>query len=225
MSAYRLAIEQTETTILRRAKYFRNQVVAVVVVALVIVVSAAVLGFVSVLAAALCLIPLCGAFLFADSTLVNEWRSELLSAWTTGQLDLAAFLPTIRVHPQLPTQTLEAMLATLPSAGSLVEEQAILIATRQALAAESAAVHRMRSDALLFKVIGSGVVVAVVLAVVWARSWWPLIGLSALVVLPIVRLWMQRRRRARCNAEVALFRAQPGFSETDYARVLASLQA
>ncbi len=219
MSAYRLAIEQTETAIQRRARVFRNQVVVVSLVSLATILSAAATRSFAPLGAVLVLVPLAGSFLFADAILLTAWRSTLMAAWAACDLDLAAFCHTIRVHPTLPKPTLEGMLATLPVVGELTEEQAVTAPTRQAIAAALTAIHRSRSDDLLFKVVGSAVAVVTVVAAIWIGDWRPLLALLSLLALPIVHAWLERRRLERLRAEIASCRADARFSDADYERI------
>jgi hypothetical protein len=222
VSQYRTALEDAERSIQRRAAWYRNQVVSVVAVAVAVVVSALAARSPLVLGGFLLLIPLSGAFLVADVRLFTRWRSRFLDDWSAKKTDIVAFAAAIRAHPKLPPNTVEGMLATLPSTGDLVAEQAIEAPTRRAIAASAAARQQDRADALLFKVVASGIVVPLALASVWARSWVPLTGLAALLALPIVRVWRASRRRAVCEATVRACREQPGFDEVAYTRVRAA---
>jgi hypothetical protein len=223
-SPYRAAIEQTENAIQRRATFFRNQVIVVSLILVGAITAAVATGSITVLSAALLLIPLSGSFLITDGVLVMAWRSTLIAAWVAGDMDFATFRHTIRVHPMLPKSTLEGMLATLPYAGQLLEEQALGAPTRQAIAAASTAMHGQRSDVLLFKVVASGIVVFATLAAIWTRDWRPLTAFAGLSLLQLVRVWRHRRRLVRLEAEVASRRPDPRFSEADYQRVRVALQ-
>jgi hypothetical protein len=216
VSAYRTAIDQTTRTIERRARYFRNQVVIVVTMGTLVMIAALIMRSPSALWAFLLLVPTGGLFLFIDSTTLNDWRADLLAAWVTRDIDFAAYRDAIRAHPSLPKGTIEAMLASLPSAGSLVAEQQVLTPTRQAVAATSLAWHGRAADALLLRAGASGLLVAVLLAALWKRGWLPLIGLAALALLPVIRTLTSRWRHARCAITVAACRNEPGFSEADY---------
>lgn len=224
MSAYGTAIDQTARTIERRAGYFRNQVIIVVAIGAIVVGGAVLMRSAAALWGWLVLVPACGVFFYADSQLLNEWRSQLLTLWIARALDFAALNEAIRANPALPRATTEGMLASLPSAGDLVAEQKVLTPTRQAIAAASLAMHGGRADALLLKTIVSGLLVATAVTAIWMRAWVPLLALVLLVPLPIARVWMRRRREARCEAEVAQCRVLPGFSEADYTRIQADLQ-
>ena len=170
------------------------------------------------------LVPACGLFFYADSRVLNVWRSELLRPWVACELDFAALGEAIRANPALPKATAEGMLASLPSAGDLVTEQKVLTPTRRAIAAATLALHADRADALLLKAATSGLLVATAVAAIWTRAWVPLIVLLILVPLPIARVWMRRRREARCEVKIASCRAQPGFNEAEYTQIRAALQ-
>jgi hypothetical protein len=224
MTAYRTAIDRTSEAIERRARYFRNQVVIVVLISAFVAIVALVTRLAAALWAWLLLVPACGLFLYADDRALNAWRSDLLAPWITGDIDFAAFRGAIRANPALPKGTTEGMLITLPPAEDLVAEQKLLTPTRQAIAAASLAIHRHRADVLLLNALASGIITCVLLAALWTRSWVPLLTLTIVVLLAFARAWTGRRRQARCEAEVAMCRAKAGFSESDYARTIARLR-
>lgn len=171
MSAYRLAIDLTTRTIERRARYFRNLIVAVVVAGLVSIAWALIARSPAPLAGLALLVPLSGIFFFADNRVLDAWRAGLLDAWVARELDFSAFSAAIRANPALPKATTEGMLATLPSAGSLVEEQRMAIATRQAIAATTLGSHRSASGALALKAAASVLAAgALIVAVAWSAS-------------------------------------------------------
>jgi len=131
VSAYRLAIVQTITTIDTRARYFRNLVVSVVVLTL------GSMGWVAVtwtflpLAGLLLLIPAGGLFFFLDAKLLNDWRSRLLDAWVRKEIELRGFCDAVSAIPTLPKETLQSMLATLPTVDDLPTEQPISTSIRE----------------------------------------------------------------------------------------------
>lgn len=224
VSAYRAAIELTTLVIERRARSYRNLVVAVVLIGIASIGWALAARALSGLAGVLSVVPACGLFFFADARLLNQWRSGVLASWASGELDLAAFRSAVSAHPGLPQETRDAMLGTLPSTADLVEEQRILPPTRQAAAAASLMVHQGRADSLLLNTITSGITVSALVAALWMRTWTPLVGLVVLVLRPPVAVWMRRRRLAAWEAELVACRRRPGFSEADYIRLLAAVQ-
>ena len=221
MSPYRTAIDRTARVIERRATFYRNLVVTVVLIGVASLVVALAARSLAGLAGLLFLVPACGLFFHLDARLLNGWRSDLLERWAGGELDLEALRPALHGHPGLPRDTLDAMLATLPSAANLPEEQRIPTPSRQAAAAAYRAMHQERSDLLLIDAILTGIVVAALVGALWMRSWTPLLGLVVLVLRPPLGAWMRRRRLAAREADVAACRRQPGFSEPDYERLLA----
>jgi hypothetical protein len=224
MSPYSIAIEQTARLIEQRARYFRNQVVAVVLVGVLTLVWAVVTRSFFPLALLLVLLPVSAAFFVADGRLVARWRSDVLAAWAERNIDLAAFRAAIRAYPALPRETTEGMLATLPFAEDVVTEHRVLAPTRQAVAAASRAKYHKRWDALVLKAVASGIIVSILLSALWMRSWMPLVGLAILLVGPILAAWLPRRRTVAWEAELAVCRRQAGFSEADYAGLVASLR-
>jgi hypothetical protein len=221
VSPYRTAIDRTARVIERRATFYRNLVVTVVLIGVASLVVALLARSLGGLAGVLFLVPACGVFFHLDARLLNGWRSQVLERWASGELDLAALRPALHAHPGLPRDTLDAMLATLPSVANLPEEQRISTPSRQAAAAAHRAMHYERSDLLLLDAILSGIAVAAVVGALWMRSWTPLVSLIILLLRPPLDAWMRRRRLAAREADVAACRRQPGFSEPDYERLLA----
>jgi hypothetical protein len=208
----------------RRARYFRNQVVAVVLVGVTSLGWALVAWSLTPLVGLTLLFPISAFFLFADAKLLELWRSELLKGWVTGSIDVAAFCHAIRAHPALPPATLDSMLLTLPSAGDLVAEQRLTVPTRRAIAAAVLATYRSRSDTMALKAAASAIVSLGFVLAVTIRSWVPFLVLGSLVLVPVVQAWMKRRRVAESERAVAACRTQPGFSELDYVRVRAGVR-
>lgn len=221
VSPYRTAIDRTARVIERRAAFYRNLVVAVVLIGVASLIVALVARSLAGLAGVLFLVPACGLFFHLDARLLNGWRSDVLARWAGGELDLAALRPALHAHPGLPRDTLDAMLATLPSVADLPEEQRIPSPSRQAAAAAYRAMHRERSDLLLLDAILSGIAAAALVAALWMRMWTPLLSLIVLVLRLPLGAWMRRQRLTARAADVAACRRQPGFSEPDYARLVA----
>ncbi len=221
---YRAGLDATAATIERRARQYRNAVIAVVVVAVVCAAGALALRTPRPLEGALLLVPLAGVFFLADQRALEAWRRQLLAGWGRGELELAGLRAALRAHPRLPEGTLEGMLATLPSAGDIASERLIPHSTRRAVAAALAATHGRRRDALLLNVLASAVVVFAVLAALWLRAWTPILALVLLVLRPAAGVWLGRRRTQRAAAEVAACRREPGFSEADFERLVASVR-
>ena len=145
MSAYRLAIVQTITTIDTRARYFRDFVVADLVLTFGSLGWAAVTWTFSPLAWLLLLFPAWGLFFLLDAKLVNDWRSRLLDAWVKKEIELGGFCDAVSAIPTLPKDTLHSMLATLPTEAELVVEQRISSSTRDATAALTTMMHACES--------------------------------------------------------------------------------
>jgi hypothetical protein len=218
VSAYRTSIDATADTINRRARYFRNQVIIVSGIGLAVAAAAMIVNA-KLLWGWLLLIPACGLFFYIDSRVVASWCADVLAPWTRRELDLAAWLEAVRAHPVLPKGTLEGMLARLPAAGDLLSEQQLQAPTRRAIAARNRETNHLEADHLLIRVLASAFVVAALLTALALRTWLPLVGLVLLGFVPLVSSWRRRRRAAERDAEVALCRAETGFSEKDVVRI------
>jgi hypothetical protein len=221
--AYRVAIEQTTQVIVRRAKFFRSLVAVVVVIALASLVWALAARSPSGLLGFLLIVPACGFFFYADARLLNRWRSEIAFTWVTRDLDVAALCEAIRANHALPTGTIESMLATLPRTGNLVAEQRLLAPTRKAIAAAYNIVGQGRADSLLLNATASLATTISLVAAASMGTWTPLLGLTIIILWPAAGALMRRRRRAVRDAHVEACRRTQGFSEAEYAELVAGL--
>lgn len=201
MSAYRKAIDSTVDVITLRSHNFRNQVIAVVIVASGSLIACFVLGMLWPLAGWMALAPVCGLFLWLDARGLAEWRSSLLANWALSEIDLTAFGHAMRAHPALPKATLEAMLDSVgasPAAPARILSSASP-STRRAIAATTA-----YSDAAALRDIVAKVCISaiVVMGAAWSAAlhrWQPLALASVGVLWPLsshVRR-MSSRRSAR----------------------------
>ena len=216
MSAYRTAIDQTARTIERRARYFRNQVVIVVTISALVVIAAMVSWSPSALWGFFLLVPACGLFFYADNRALNEWRFQQLAAWNMRDIDFAAFRESICANPALPKATTVGMLMTLPSVGDIASEQRISSNTREAIAAVITALYACRSDVLAFKVASYVVVTGSVIAAAGLETWHPLLGIFAVMPLPVLLKWARVcRLRNTCRNTLAVH-GRPDFDPGQY---------
>ncbi len=220
MSAYRAAIDETTKAIDHRARYYRNLIVAVSAISLGSIGWAVVSWSFSPLVGVVLLVPACGLFFFLDGRLLDDWRSGLIAAWANKDLDFQAFRHAAGAMPALPKGTLQSMLATLPRAKDLVAEQDISSSTREGVAAAVAAVQACQSDTVAVKAATSGFVSTLMVVAVVSRTWKPLLGFLALLLLPLVRGWLKRRRIAIWQQRILTSRAKPDFSGKNYRQLV-----
>jgi hypothetical protein len=223
VSAYRIALDQTTNTIDSRARYFRNLVVMVVVLTLGSIGWAAVAWSVSPLATLLLLLPLCGLFFFLDAKILNDWRSQLLDAWIKKDIEFCGFCDAASAIPTLPKDTLQSMLATLPSAGDLPAEQRIASSTREAVAALTTTMHACQSDALALKASGFAIATGSLVMTVILWMWQPLLASVAVPSLPLLRKGLTWRRLGILRQQTFTTQRQPDFDHKKYAELVASL--
>lgn len=223
MSAYRVAIDQTTVTIDRRAKYFRNLIVAVVLVSLGSMVWAVFARSILPISSFLLLFPVCGLFFFLDCKLLIEWRSLLLEGWARGELDFSAFLPAVGAIPMLPKNTLQSMLATLPSAGDILTEQRVSPSTREAVAIVVTIIHACHSDIVAFKAAALAIIAVSAILAVTLRMWQPFIAIIPLAVMPLLQYWLRCSRLKGARKRTLAAQRLSEFNIEKYSELVANL--
>ena len=201
ISHYRIAIERTTATLDRRAKHFRNLIVAVTFVGLGSTLWAGLTWSWLPLTGTFLFIPLCGLYLFIDGSLLSRWRLELFSGWERGEIDLSAFRDAIILIPTLPTNSIDSMLAMLPIIGDLVAEQGISSSTRRAIAGLVTTINTCRSDAIIIKTVVFTIIGCVIIAAIAFWQWQPLLGMAAVGLTPLLQKWV-KTKRLRCVREI-----------------------
>lgn len=224
MSAYRLAIVQTITTIDTRARYFRDFVVADVALTFGSMGWAAVTWTLSPLACLLLLFPAWGLFFLLDAKLVNDWRSRLLDAWVKKEIELGGFCDAVSAIPTLPKETLQSMLATLPSVGDLPTEQQTSSSIREATAALTTTMHACESDVMVLKSTALAIATGSLITAGILWRWQPISGMTVLALFPLLRKWLKRRRLRAFGQKTAAAQAKPDFNNVKYSEFVANLQ-
>src|SRR5262249_39633598 len=133
----------------------------------------------------LLLVPACGLFFFFDAKLLESWRTKMLTAWVKKEIEVRGFCDAISAITTLPKDTLQGMLATLPSAGDLVAEQRISSSTPEAAAALTTTIHACESDAMALKAIGFAIAVGSLIIAVILWMWQPILGITVLALFPL----------------------------------------
>jgi hypothetical protein len=224
VSTYRVAIDQTTKTIDSRAKYFRNLIVVVVAVGLGSIGWAGIARAFWPLAGLFLVVPTCGVFFSMDARLLNNWRSYLFDAWVTKEINFQSFREAVRVIPTLPKDTIHSMLETLPKPQDLIAEQRISSSTREAATAAVTEIHGYQSDIVAVKAVASAVASGSLVIAVASRTWQPLLGGGAFILLPILRKWLKWRRIDVLKERMVAVRAKPDFSDEKYRELVARLQ-
>jgi hypothetical protein len=223
VSAYRLAIDQTTGAIDRRAKYFRNLIAVVALVSLGSVFWAVGTGTFSPLVALLLLLPACTLFFFFDAILLNDWRSKLFESWTKRQLDFQAFRQAVGAIPTLPKNTLDGMLATLPTVSHIVAEQAISSGTRGAIAIAVTTIHGSAADAVAARAVGYAIASCSLIAAMILQRSQPLFGIVAIVSMPLAVHFLRRLRLRSAVKKTLVAQRQSDFDVEKYLTVVDSL--
>lgn len=216
-ATYRAAGARMMAVIERRARSLRNLIVAVVFVVTASVTWAIVARSLAGMSAALLVFPVCAFFFFNDARLLGDWHAEVTGSWASRELDLVALRDLARANAALPTETTEAMLAMLPQPNQLARERRVHTVTREAVAIVSACRCRHQSDRLALAAASSAIAAGSVTVAVFMSSATPLLGAALLVVHPVARTWMRRRRDASWRSALDVSRRRSGFDEDDFA--------
>jgi len=203
MAGYRLLLDDTANTLIRRARGFRNLVVAVVLVAFGAVAGAVALLSLRPLVILSLLGPAYVVFLWHDNRVLADWRRSLADAWQRREIDFSAFRQALGANQALPSATVQGMLATLPLARDLTVEQGWSAGTRAAIAQALEVRDSGHTESLAGR--GAGVT-SVTLAMVFAilfRTWLPLFGCALVPVLILLCAWSRRRRMSRAVTRIA----------------------
>jgi hypothetical protein len=211
MSEYRLAIDLSIIVLTKRAKTFRNQIVAVVMFTLIVITASIAFYSPKQLVALLTLAPLCGFFLFLDAKLLADWRAAVLAVWARRDIDLLAFSHAIRAVPHLPEATLTSMLSLLGTAQVGKAEAQASAQTRQAVVAVVRFAGTLELCRLAAKVCATGIVTVSICWAAVGQAWQPLGLLGATLLLPLILQWLQTSLQLQPRAAVMAAKQHPDF--------------
>ncbi len=201
-ASYRDAIDLTIEQINRRARRFRDQVIAVVIFGAVPAVTAVTLRAFWPLAGWLIIVPVCGLFFCLDARGLGQWRAWVLAAWARGDIELGALDPALRSAPALPRATVDSMLALLGSGKAGPIEARAAAPTRHAVADVVARADRRQWLGLASKAGAAGLVaVAAVTAAATASATPLLLGIAPVVLLLGARIQRVPIRLCRPGAD------------------------
>jgi hypothetical protein len=183
------AIDITVRAIERRAKLYRNLVVAVSTVLTLSVCFTALIRQWWPFAGVVFLVPLTGSFLFFDSRVVRRWRGGIVEMIKLRGLDRAIFLKTISGFRHLPLGTLKAMVVIIPSGDA--ESQQVTLQPKRTRAAADFEFHESRNELKLLRSTG---LLTIALACLIAGAFYGSIPLLASGVSMIILLLAFGRR-------------------------------
>jgi len=219
LSPYRLTIDRTTKAIGDRARNFRNLVVSVSALAIGSILWAALTRTPSPLTNLLLVLPVCGSFFVLDARLLNVWRASLFEAWVGKDIDFHAFREAANSIPNLPKDTLQGMLETLPPVKDLVSEQRISPGTRAAIAAATENNYVLQSDTIILKTVTAFLASVSVIVAVNMRSPRPLSASISLLLLPPAWYWLRRKRAQSLRKQIDAAMARPDFNREKYAEM------
>jgi len=108
-----IAIESTKKTIEKRAFYFRNLVISVILLFLSSIVCAVIFKAFYPLALILLIIPLCAFFIYWDNLIVCNWSKEIKMLVIQNRLDLDTFEQTVISIKSIPQGTILGMMSRI----------------------------------------------------------------------------------------------------------------
>lgn len=212
MPVYRPVINLTIAAIAKRVQNFRNQIVAVVVVSLVLVIAAAAFYSLGPLVGLIALVPLCGLFLSLDAKLLADWRAFVLTTWAQRDIDMFAFNHAMQAAPHLPEVTLSGMLGLLGTAQVGKIEAQAAVQTRQPVAAVVQLADTLGLQQLGVKVCAAAIVAASVCWATAAQAWQPLGLVTAVLLLPLVLHGLKASLQRQSRAAVLAAQQHPDFN-------------
>ena len=115
------------------------------------------------------------------------------------------------------------MLATLPTVGDLVAEQAISASTRKAITSVVSTIYECRSDHIMFKMVGYTITGAILILTLALWMWQPLIGVISIALVPLQQKKLTSRRITGVRVSTLTALQQPGFQHNEYLELVAHL--
>jgi hypothetical protein len=157
------------------------------------------------------LYPICGLYFFLDGEILNNWRSQLFKSWEKRELDFWGFRDAMRAAPNLPKATLQSMVETLPSSSNWGMERAASEKTREVLALVVAVLHRRHAHIAFVKVTASALIAGSVILAVILGTWHPTLFIAAVVLLPLLIMWMKWLQLRKLHTLIVTARHDPKF--------------
>jgi len=108
-----IAIENTKKTIEKRAFYFRNLVIIVILLFLSAIVCVVIFKSFYPLALIILIIPLCAFFIYWDHVLVSKWGKDIKNLVINDCIDLDTFKQTMISIKSMPETTFVGMISIL----------------------------------------------------------------------------------------------------------------
>jgi len=209
---FREALTLTLRLLDTRARRYRNFVIILLAVVFVSFVWATIQFSLVPLLGLLSLPCLCGVFFWLDAMSVNRWRTQILSFWLAGRLDIDDFRYALTSMKRLPKRTMETMLGSLPTREVVGTPVAGTPALREALATTLGCIHSCQAARAIAATAAWTVGAAAVAAAIMERSWGPCVGVVfVLPVWGVATLW-KTLRFGHWKREVrGLYRNREGF--------------
>jgi uncharacterized membrane protein len=224
VSTYRNLIDLTIETITKRARYYRNLVVAVVIAGLGSFVAAIIAKSWFPLTVLLLFFPVCGIYFFFDGRQLQVWRSSIFSQWVKGEAELCYFHDAVSAVPTLPKFTLQSMLETLPSLGDILTEQSLTLQIREAVADTVNCLHSGRSAVIVLKTVGWSISGCSLAIAITQKAWQPLVGVAVVGVLLVLWPWLKLYFLKRLLSKLDTSRHESNFDTDTYVMIVGSLE-
>lgn len=172
-------IDLTSQTIDKRAKNYRNLIIAVVAATLLTIAASIITFSFQIIFCLFILFPIYGIFAWLDAKLLNKWRQQILTKWINENLNLDIFKKAMGTIPMLPPKTLKSMLDTLPESQKekKIEINKLRASTRKAVKKTAAKISFCGNIRTMLSILGITTGACSVAASVISHSFLPLTGL------------------------------------------------
>jgi hypothetical protein len=208
-SGLKTAMQLTTGTIDRRAALFRNLVIGVVAMTVIPALWAVIQLSWMPLIGFLGIVPLCVAFLCLDIKKIDQWQVKILAAWRQGELDLDLFGQTMTTLRTLPADTLNGMLATLPTQavsefGKTISDDIKSIVSWSMKTINQCQFYR---TAAIGMAVSLGLAALVTALILW--NWYPFVVFIGSIFCIAISKWLQCFRLSRLEKTISDLENRP----------------
>lgn len=188
--SYTDAIDLSKDIIQKRARDYRNMVVVLSLLLLVVIITCLWSWSFIPLAYLILFWPAYSLFLLGDQFKIYAWKEKLLSAWSGQQIELSIAQTTIKSLPYIPEKTIDTLFAALPTdeaeAQLKTEERKIYLQHQYYL-------HKLQKIFYSGNLLRSLITTSLMITSIHSLSWVYLLGLIVIFLYKHVELWLLRK--------------------------------